>query len=187
MNTTTNYQTTSMKILMLHYNVLFFVKSNLTVVMFFKRYQMTHLTSKCHTYQHALDSLRHLAQMLPPQSFQYHCKIYKTQNPEHSLAHFLLLLVNTMLKIYYVYCLYSSQNRTFTRLPYCPISCACVSAWHTVQMCQHACTGNLDTLMLFITQQNGLCPDLKVESNHWLYSLTNNTNGIVFYVTVRLV
>lgn len=66
-----------MEILMLHYNVLFFVKSNLTVVMFFKRYQMTHLTSKRHTYQHALDSLRHLAQMLTPQSFHYHSKIYK--------------------------------------------------------------------------------------------------------------
>lgn len=188
MNTTTNYQTTSMKILMLHYNVLFFVKSNLTVVMFFKRYQMTHLTSKCHTYQHALDSLRHLAQMLPPQSFQYHCKIYKTQNPEHSLAHFLLLLVNTMLKICLLFIFFTKQDfYSPSLLPHFLCLCKCLAHSTDVSAHMHWEFGHTHVVHHTTEWSNCLCPDLKVESNHWLYSLTNNTNGIVFYVTVRLV
>lgn len=60
---------------------------------------MTHLTSKRHTYQHALDSLRHLAQMLPPQSFQYHCKIYKTL-PSSFLASFGEYYVKNLFFVY---------------------------------------------------------------------------------------
>lgn len=132
---------------------------------------MTHLSSKHHTYQHALDSFRHLAQMLPPQSSHYHFKIYKIQNPGHSLAHFLLLLVNnTMLKIY---CLYSPGTQY-----------RCVSR-HALGIWTHSCCSSYNRMVqLSVSRSEAGKQSLALFINH-------NTNRVVLYaplhVNVRLV
>lgn len=130
--------------------------------------------------------------MLPPQSSHYHFKIYKIQNPGHSLAHFLLLLVNTMLKICLLFIVFTKQGvySAFLIAPF-PVlvelpgtQYRCVSR-HALGIWTHSCCSSHNRMVqLSVSRSEAGKQSLALFINH-------NSNRVVLYaplyVNVRLV
>lgn len=122
-----------------------------------------------------------------PKSSHYHCKIYKIKNPGHSLAHFLLLLVNTMLKICLLVIFFTKQGFYWpSSLPHFLCLSKCLAHSTDVSAGMHWEFGRTHVAHHTTEWSNCLCSDLKLGSNHLLYSSTIIQTGQFFMLHFML-